>query len=159
MSRFAKLQFVGPAAVFLAVSTAEGAAFGLAHIPTSEILWRANLEFFAVFQASNYLLSPVVDLPYSQFLLVALPLITIAVYGLLAARELALAIASNLSFVYAAFLIFSGVSCQPHPMTASLANVAVPIGPSVYLPLVLVGVSLMSFLVSHYDYLWRIYAR
>jgi hypothetical protein len=158
MPRFAKLQFLGPAVVFLAVSTAEGAAFGLAQIPTSEILWRANLEFFAVFQGSHYLLSSALDVPYAQLFVIALPLLAIAGYGLMAGRDLALAIASNLSFVYAAFLIYIAASTQPYPLAASLVGVAVPIGPSIYLPLVLIGASLISFFVSHCHYLWRIYA-
>ncbi len=159
MSRYAKLQFLGPAVVFLAVLTAEGAAFGLAHMPTSEILWRANLEYFLVFQRSYYLLSSAIDLPYAQLFIIALPLFAVATYGLLSGREIALAIASNLSFIYTAFLICSGLSFQASAVAASLTGVAVSIGPGIYLPLVLAGVGLLSFLVSHYRYLWRIYAR
>jgi hypothetical protein len=158
MSRFAKLQFLGPAVVFLAVLMAEGAAFALAQMPTSETLWRANLEFFEVFQRSHYLLAPVLDLPYAQLFVIAFPLLGIAVYGLLAGRDLALAIASNLSFVYAAFLIFIAANNQSYPLAASLTGIAVPTGPSIYLPLVLIGVSLISFFVSHCHYIRRIYA-
>jgi hypothetical protein len=158
MSRFAKLQFLGPAVVFLAVLMAEGAAFALAQMPTSETLWRANLEFFAVFQRSHYLLAPALDLPYAQLFVIAFPLLGIAVYGLLAGRDLALAIASNLSFVYAAFLIFIAANNQSYPLAASLTGIAVPTDPSIYLPLVLIGVSLISFFVSHCHYIRRIYA-
>ena len=158
MSRFVNLQFLGPAVLFIAILTAEGAAFGLAQMPTSEILWRANLEVFAVFQRSHYLLAPALDLPYAQLFVIAFPLLAIAVYGLLAGRDLALAIASNLSFVYAAFLIYIATINQSYPLAASLTAIAVPIGPSIYLPLVLIGVSLISFFVSHCHYIRRICA-
>jgi hypothetical protein len=159
MSRYAKLQFLGPALVFLAVLMAEGAAFGLAHMPTSEILWRANLEFFRVFQNSHYLLFPVIEVPYAQLWIIAAPIFAVATYGLVSGRQIALAIASNLSFIYTAFLICSEISFQAPPMAASLTEVALPVGQGIYLPLVLAGVGLVSFSVSHCCYIWRIFAR
>jgi len=159
MSRYAKIQFLGPALVFLAVLMAEGAAFGLAHMPTSEILWRVNLEFFTVFQSSHYLLYPALDLPYAQLWIIAVPLFAVATYGLVSGRQIALAIASNLSFIYTAFLICSEFSFNAHPMAASLTEVAVPVGQGNYLPLVLAGVGLMSFSASHCCYIRRIFAR
>jgi hypothetical protein len=159
MSRYPKLQFLGPAVVFFAVLMGEGAAFGLAHMPTSEILWQANLELFKVFQSSYNLLYPAIDLPYAQLFIIALPLFLVATYGLVSGRQIALALASNLSFVYTAFLICSEFTFQAPARAASLTEIAVPVGPGIYLPLVLAGVGLMSFSVSHCCYIWRIFAR
>jgi hypothetical protein len=157
MNRLTKLQFLGPFVVFLAVATPEGAAFALAHIPTSETLWYVNLKFFAIFQKSYYLLDPVLDLPYSQLFFVALPLIIIASYGLLARRSFALALASNLSFMYTAFLIYTAARSLSDPLAASLMGIAVPTGPDTYLSFVLVGSCIISFAVTHFQYLRQIY--
>jgi hypothetical protein len=153
MNRLAKLQFFGPVAVLLTVGAAEAAAFALARIPTSETLWYLNLKIFEVFQKSHYLLNPALNLPYSQFFLIALPLFAIATYGLLAKRAFPLALASQLSFIYAAFLLYCGVIGQTPPLTASLGSIFVASGTNIYLPLVLAGASLISFLVSHFKYL------
>jgi hypothetical protein len=158
MPRYAKLQFVGPLAVFFAVLAAEAAAVGLWLRPTSEMLWRVNLEYFSVFQKSHYLLGPTIGFPFSQCFW-ALALLIPAIYGLQTGRALALAVASNLSFVYTAFLIYVGISAQSHPLAASLVDVPLPIDPGDYLPLVLVTVSLLSAALSHLHYLRRISGR
>jgi len=151
--RLARLQFLGPVALLVTVGAAEGAAFGLAHNPASETLWYVNLKFFGVFQNSYYALKPSLDFPYSQFFFIALPLFAIASYGFLARRAFPLALASNLSFVYATFLLYVSVINQPNSLATSLADIAVSTGPNIYLPLALLGASLVSFLVSHFQYL------
>jgi hypothetical protein len=153
MIRLAKLQFLGPAAVLIAVGAAEVVAFALAHIPTSETLWYINLKIFQVFQESSFTLQPPLDLPYSQFFLIALPLFAIATYGLLTKRSFPLALASHLSFIYAGFLIYCLVSSQTQPLTASVTNFAFTNSPNIYLPLFLAGACIISFLISHYQYL------
>ena len=153
MNCVAKLQFLGPVAVFLAVSAAEAAALALAHFPTSEKLWYVNLKIFQVFQNSAFTLQQPLDLPYSQFFLIALPLFAIATHGLLTNRRFVLALASHLSFIYAGFVFYSFVSSQPNPLSASLAGIAFVNCPNIYMPLFLIGASLTSFLLSHYDYL------
>jgi hypothetical protein len=153
MIRFAKLQFLGPAAIFLIVGAAEVAAFALARTPTSETLWYVNLKFFQVFQASAFTLPPPLDFPYSQFFLIALPLFAIATYGLRTKRTFPLALASHLSFIYAGFLFYCLLDSQTHQYTASIASFPVPKGPNIYLPLFLAGASLISFLISHCQYL------
>ncbi len=157
MKRLEKLQFLGPAAVLLAVAAAEVAAFTLARIPTSETLWYVNLKIFQVFQESSFTLPQPLDLPYSQFLLIALPLFSIATYGLLNKRPFPLAFASHLSFIYAGFLIYCLVTDQTHPLTASITNFAVTNSPNIYLPLFLAGACIISFLISHYQYLLRFF--
>jgi hypothetical protein len=152
MIRLAKLQFLGPLAVLVAVGAAEGAAFALAHIPTSTTLWYVNLRIFGTFQKSYYLLTPLLDFPYMQFFFVALPLFAIATYGIVARRAFPLALASHLSFIYTAFLGYAGVGSKVLA-AASLNSVVASTGPDIYLLLVLIGASFMSFLVSHFQYL------
>jgi hypothetical protein len=154
MTRFARLQFFGPVALLLTVGASEGAAYALARYPASETLWYVNLKVFEVFQTSYYFVSQLVDIPYSQFFLIALPLFAFATYGLVAKRQFPLAVASNLSFVYAAFLLYcSGVISPSHAFTASLTGISVETGSKVWLPVVLAGAALISFLVSHFQYL------
>src|SRR5262245_29276460 len=103
MSRMVKLQLIGPIVIFLTVAAAECAVYALAQDPTSELLWYVNLKLFGIFQRAHYVLSHVTTIPGSQFLFVALPIFAMACYGLMYRRSLALALASNLSFAYAAF--------------------------------------------------------
>src|SRR5262249_17409771 len=158
MSRSARLQILGPLAVFAAVFLAEAAALALAQFPASEFLWRVNLDVFGVFQKSQYLLGSVGAVPFAQLLVIALPLLALAIYGVLSRREPALAVASNFSLVYAAFLILAGVSSRPHSPSASVAGIAVPASPGGYIPLVLVSVSLLSAAISHGGYFRRLRA-
>jgi hypothetical protein len=153
MIRLAKLQFLGPVAVLLTVGAAELAAFALARIPTSESLWYVNLKVFQIFQESAFTLQPPLDLPYAQFFLIALPLFAIAVYGLLTKRSFPLALASHLSFVYAAYLMCWMATTQTRPLTASVTNLVVTNTPNIYMPLFLAGACIISLLISHYQYL------
>jgi len=154
MTRLAKLQLLGPLALFVVVLGAEASAHALASAPTSEMLWYLNVKPFLIFQRSHYILSGWTSVPSSQLLLIALPIFLIACYGCLRRRALALALASNLSLAYAAFLaaawnvIEKGVSLQ-----ASAVLVTLPSGPSLYTLLVVLGCSLLSFLASHLLYL------
>ena len=153
MIRLGKLQLLGPAVVLLTVGAAEVAAFALARFPTSGTLWYVNLKVFQVFQESAFTLQPPLDLPYAQFFLIALPLFAIATYGLFTNRAFPLALASHLSFLYAGFLIYCLAGSQIHPLTASITSLAVTNSPNIYLPLFLTGASLISFVISHYNYL------
>jgi hypothetical protein len=159
MSKIEKLQFLAPLTVFFAVALAESAAVALTQWPTSEFLWRVNLDVFLIFQRSHSLLPPAIGVPYAQFLFVALPLFALALYGLLRGGALPLAVASNLSLVYAAFLIFVAANTQQHHLAASLSGVAVATVSTGYLTVMLIGVSFAAALVSHGCYLRRICAR
>lgn len=152
MTRLTKLQFLGPLAILLAVGAAELAAIALASLPTSETLWYLNLKVFQVFQESSFTLPPPLEMPYSQFFLIALPLFAVATYGLLIKQLFPLALASNLSFVYAGFLVYCLVYSQPHQLTASITSFAVRNSPNIYLPLFLAGACIISLLMSHYSY-------
>jgi len=153
MSRLAKLQLIGPVALFCAVLAAEGAVWALAHSPTSEFLWYVNLQVFGSFQKTHYALSLLVDIDYLQLIGIATPILALAIIGYLAKRQLLLAISSNLSFVYAAFLIYSWRGAIPPSKAASLGMLVLPSGPDRYLFLFLLCASLISFLMSHAVYL------
>ena len=160
MTRLGQLQLLGPVASFLAVVAAESAAYALAAIPTSETLWYVNLKLFGIFQKSHYVVSDFIAVPASQLVFIALPIFALACYGSARNRTLPLAIASNLSFVYASFLAFSWFRIERLPLLqASLAPIAIPSGATLFTLSVLLGCSLLSFVVSHLLYLCRICAK
>jgi len=151
MSWRATFQFIGPACVFAAVTAAEGAAYALAQAPSSATLWHINLDWFGIFQKSHYMLSAYTGIGYFQFRFIALPLLALASVGLLFARPFVLAVAGNLSFVYALFLVYCWVLCEP-AQEASLIPIAVPSAPDLSLGLVIFVSSLLSFVMSHMTY-------
>jgi hypothetical protein len=152
MIRLSRLQVVGPFAVFAAVFAAEAAAYGLAHNPTSETLWYVNLRLFGIFQRSGYHLSAYSDVGGFQFFFIALPIFAAACFGLLCNRRLPLAIASNLSLVYAAFLVYSWNFAETQAHQASLTTMAMPSDAGFYLIVTLVATSLLSLAASHLLY-------
>jgi len=160
MTRAAKLQLIGPIVLFATVLAAESAVYALAYDPTSEILWFINLKLFGLFQHSYYVLSSVVDIEGFQLVFIAFPLMLAAVLGIALKRPLLLAIASNVSLVYASFLTYCSTIVDTAPQQAALglwgASVipaSIPTGPYLYLILVLLGSSFLSFAVSHIEYL------
>ena len=153
MSRLAKLQLVGPAVLFAAVLAAEAAAGALAHVPSSAALWYVNLRLFGIFQKSHYVLSALVDIEHSQLFCIALPLVLAAGCGFVLKRPLMLAIASNLSLVYAIFLPCCWYVWETSSQQASLGFLSAPFGADYVLCLVLVISSMLSFGVSHAVYL------
>jgi hypothetical protein len=158
MTRLPKLQVIGPVCLFVAVLSAEGAAWALSHAPSSEILWFVNLRVFGIFQKSYYLLSSQVSIQYIQFLIVA-PIFATACSGLVFNCRLLLPIASNLSFLYVAFLIYAWYLVESPPQAASLAEASyhsavmtMPSGPDLCMFIVLFAATLPSFAASHIVY-------
>jgi NADH:ubiquinone oxidoreductase subunit K len=155
MDRFAKLQFVGPAALFATVAMAESAAWALDRYPASTALWHVNLVWFGIFQRSHYVFNAATDIAYGQLLFVALPIFVLACYGLFFRRRLMLAIASNLSLVFAGFLLFSWWANEASAQQASL-TIVTPSQPDFYVCMALLAFSLLSFAGSHLAYLQRL---
>jgi hypothetical protein len=160
MNRSIKLQFLGPAALFAFVLTAESAAWGLDRHPTSEMLWYLNLEIFPILQKTYYQLSAYEDIPYFQLYFIAAPLLALSCAGLATARAFPVAVASNLSFVYAIFMAYCWATAYSSPRleAASLGEVSVPWisfpdGPGVWLVIALLFASLASFAISHLCYI------
>lgn len=149
MSRLFKLQFLGPLALFVATLSAELAVRALAYAPSSEFLWFVNLKMFGIFQRSFYMLSDLFSIQAFQLIGIALPIFLLACYGLAARQRLALALASNLSFAYAALLLFCWQTPGPSTTQASLSSIAVPSGAGFYVLAVILGTSLVSFTISH----------
>ena len=82
-----------------------------------------------------------------------MPILLIGCIGVVCRKRLLLAISSNLSFVYAGYLIYLWTVMQPHALQASLSAIALPKGGAdLYLVASLLGASLSSFCVSHFIY-------
>jgi hypothetical protein len=165
MIRFAKLQIAGPLALFVAVAGAEGAAWALAQSPTSEWLWFVNLKVFGLFQKSHYLVSESITLPYAQ-LLIALLLVAAALVGMALKNRLAVSLASNLSFFYVCATGFAAYQMEPLSPAASLnvqsfasSGAMVPTGPDACALLILLAVTLPSFVITHLVYFRAFRAR
>src|SRR5438093_11032348 len=106
MQGLRRLQLIGPLVLLFAVGAAEAASHALASDPTSALLWYLNLELFSIFRKSGAFLDYQGSAPFAQLLLVAF-LAVLALIGFIRRRALPVAIASNLSFVYAGFLLYS----------------------------------------------------
>src|SRR5882757_2207467 len=156
MPRHAKLQMIGPAAVFVALLAAESAAHALAAYPSSRALWSANLQLFCIFRRSHDVFSTYartyVDVAYFQIVCIGLPLLLTAAYGMFFRRRFALALASTLSFGYVALVLsaayVSDASLRHGPFVAARV---LSLGDC--LAALLLGASLLSLIVSHMSYL------
>jgi hypothetical protein len=158
MIRLAKLQIVGPLALFVAVAGAEGAAWALTQVPTSEFLWFVNLRVFGLFQKSHYLLSAAIVIPYVQ-LMIALLLVVAALAGIVLKNRLAVSLASNLSFLFVCATGFAAHKMEPFSPAASLnvqpfasSSAIFPTGPDAYVLLILLALTLPSFVITHLVY-------
>jgi hypothetical protein len=159
MSRLAQLQLIGPAALLAAAMGAEGIDYALALAPTSETLWYLAFNVFGAMHWSEDLLGAYLDVPHFQLCSVGLPLFVIGCCGLFLDRPLALAIASNLSFVYASLLIYA--FCSHPPPSDQLTPVALA-NFSYLARIVFCGCTLLSFAISHIIYvraIWHEYGR
>jgi hypothetical protein len=156
MTRLRNLQLVGPLALFTAVLAAEGAAYALAQAPSSAWLWYLNLKWFSMFQQSHYSLKDYLGVDCEQFLCIALPLFAAACVGIAFKRSLLLAISSNLSFVYIGFVFYTWFRANSSSEQASLSvNFVTSSNPDLIVLAVLVGLSLLSFVVSHIAFIQR----
>jgi len=161
MTRLGKLQLVGPIVLFVAVLASEIAARALAYAPASETVWYIHLNFFGIFQKArfymyNYIpdsLPDFIPLVNTQLFFAVLPIFLAALLGFALRNRLILAIAGNLSFICAAFLLFIWYTDEKYAPEASLVIIGVPLGPNLYMSMALLAASLPSFLISHFLYL------
>jgi hypothetical protein len=151
--RLTNLQLAGPLVLFGAVLAAELSAWGLSRAPTSELLWYLNLKWFPAFQRIHYMLSDYISMSYFQLIGIALPILILALAGWAWQKQLPLALASNLSFIYAASLVYFWCDVGPFPRTASAVLINIRSGPDLYLFAVLISASVVSFVISHFAYL------
>jgi hypothetical protein len=124
----------------------------LGYAPGSEALWYIHLDVLWPLRLGDDLLGSRLDVAHGQLYLIALPLFLIAYGGYYSGRRLALAIASNLSFVYAVVLACAGYAGNP-PWIAAPPNSVHWGSPRLCLLAVLLGCALLSFLASHIIYL------
>jgi hypothetical protein len=161
MKDLGKLQVVGPCTLLASILASEAAARALAYAPTSETLWFINLKFFGIFQKSRHYLydfipydlrdyTPMVN---AQFFFIIVPVFLAACLGLVFRKRLLLAVASNLSFICTAALLFLWYTDERQSQQASLIIVGVLQGPNLYLLTTLFGASMLSFLISHLLYI------
>jgi hypothetical protein len=165
MTRLFKLQFLGPLVLFVATLSAEIAARALTYAPSSKVLWFINLRMFGIFQRSDAVLSYVtpnyVTIHGFQLFGVALPIFSLACFGLVARSRfplifarVPLIFATHLSVAYAAFLVLSWRVGVPAWTQASLGPIAaVPTGAGLYVLATIVGACLLSSVLSHVVYL------
>lgn len=150
------VQVVGPAAIFVLVASAEGAAFALSQSPSSEWLWFVNLKVFGLFQASHYFFSSYIRFPYLQLWCIAALLASLTGYGVFGRQQLALAIASTLSCSYAALLFLAELIDQ-HSQTVDVATLSptvdLRLDPNLLICLALFAMTLLSVAASHMIYL------
>jgi hypothetical protein len=160
MKKLSVSQLIGPVALFMAVAGAEAASYALSRMPSSEWIWYLNLRWFGMFQQSHYALQGRLGIDCEQLLLIALPLLLAACLGYRLRQSLLLAISSNLSFVYIGFVFCTWARAKSFPQTASLsgdfaASAGIWSNPDLILLIVLVSLSLFSFLISHLSYIQR----
>jgi hypothetical protein len=161
MTRLGKLQLIGPVTLLLAILASEVSARALSYMPTSETLWYINLKVFAIFKKSSVYIYDFI--PYdardflpvvsTQLFVVVVAIFLIACLGLAFRQRLLLALASNLSFVSAGFLLCSWYTDERHSQQASLVIVGALRGPNLYVLTTLLGASLLSFVISHLLYI------
>jgi hypothetical protein len=149
-----KLQLVGPVGVIAALACAECGAHALAYWPSSSLLWYIDLEIFRPLQysltAANERLA-FGDL--AQTLCLVAPLLACICIGLITGRRFPLALASNLSFVYSAALLY-GSYLADQPAAAPHHQLSALWAPSFFLALSVLLVAFVSTAASHRAY-WR----
>jgi hypothetical protein len=151
MLRLARLQLVGPLVLLGFVLAADLAAYALSLKPSSGLLWYLNLEVFSLFRKSRAALGEYFNLPFAQTMFIAGPMVAVGLAGLMLKRNLGLAISSNLTLVFAAFVAYNWHSWSSisHLQAVSLSSVHVPMGGTFYLFVTLAATSLLSFGASH----------
>jgi len=97
-----------------------------------------------------------ISIDYLPLIGIGLPLV-VMVIGFACGRQLALA--SNLSFVYASFVAYAWWQVPRGSQAASLGVLSIPSGPDLYRLVVLLGASLVSFVISHVLYVRAVGAR
>lgn len=136
--------------LFVAVLAAEAASCALAHVPSSEGLWYINLRWFGIFQKSHYVISTFFAVEYFQLLFIALPMFVAGWCGCAFKRPLLLAIASNLSLIYAIFLLCCWHVTQHSSREMPFGVMSLP--SDIELCSILLGACMFSVAVSHSYY-------
>jgi hypothetical protein len=148
-----KLQLAGPFGVIGAIACAECCSFALACWPSSPLLWYLNLEVFRPVQYSLVAENSVALGGWAQTIYVVVPLLILVIFACIAKAKLPLAIASNLSLLYSALLIY-GSYLANRPAAGTGLSMNVVWAPSFFLAVSVLLASFLSSAVSHRAY-WR----
>jgi hypothetical protein len=149
-----KLQLVGPIGVIAALACAECGAHALAYWPSSSLLWYIDLEIFRPLQYSLATANERLAFgDLAQSLCLVAPLLACICIGLISGRRFPLALASNLSFVYSAALLY-GSYLADQPAAASHHQLSALWAPSFFLALSVLLAAFVSTAASHRAY-WR----
>lgn len=171
MSRLAKLQLIGPIFLALVIVAEEFAAYWLAHRPSSALAWYVNLELFGIFQHSHAVLAAACSMPCLQLLFVSVPILLLTGAGAASGQRLPLALASNLSLLYACFLAYAWFGIRPAALQAvslsgsvyksvlGFSAAKITLGPHTYLLAALVCATFLSTAAAHVQYLRAARAR
>jgi hypothetical protein len=148
-----KLQLAGPIGVIGAIACAQFGAYALAYWPSSPLLWYLNLEVFRPVQYSFVAEKAVALGDLAQTLCVGFPLLALVCIGLMTKLRLPLAIASNMSLLYSALLLYGSywANC---PVEETSLNLNMLFAPSVFFASSILLVSIFSSAISHRAY-WR----
>jgi hypothetical protein len=149
-----KLQLAGPIGVAAAVACAECGAHALAYWPSSPLLWFVDLEIFRPLQ---YSFAPSFErLAFGDLagtVCVVAPLITLIGLGLISGHRFPLAVASNLSFLFSAALLYGSYVAERSAATAAY-DLSALCAPSFILGLSILLTALVSSVMSHRAY-WQ----
>jgi hypothetical protein len=148
-----KLELAGPVGVIAALACAEVGAHALAYWPSSMLLWYVDIEMFRPLQYSFATTSEPTFGDLGRTLCMAAPLVMLISIGLITGRRLPLALASNLSFVFSAALLY-GSYLADRPLAGIHNNLGALCVPSVFLALSILFVAFLSSIISHRAY-WR----
>jgi hypothetical protein len=156
MLRNDNLQILGPASVVGAIMCAVIGAHALASWPTSSALWYLNLE---VFRSFRYSFEGITFINWfdtdglAQSICVATVLLGLIFTGLTWRNRLPFGIASNLSLIYSAALVYSSIVeyGTAAGVRMNLNGLATPAG---LLALTILILSFWSTAISHRSY-WR----
>jgi hypothetical protein len=151
MNRRARLQLIGPMAMFAGSLAAECVSQAMASAPSSPTLWYLCREWLGPFQASRHLLEAGFDVGRWQLLLIGLPLASMAWCGVVFGRRLLLAVAANLNLVYVSFLVC--MSCAGWLPVGAGGTTRTPPWIELLVGAVLLALSLLSAAISHVGYL------
>jgi hypothetical protein len=156
MLRNEPLQILGPASVVGVILCAAIGAHALASWPTSSALWYLNLE---VFRSFRYSFEGVAFISWFdtdglvQSICVAALLSGLIFAGLMTRNRLPFGIASNLSLIYSATLLYSSIVeyGTTSGIRMNLSGLATPAG---VLAAMMLALSVWSTAISHRSY-WR----
>ena len=148
-----KLQLAGPIGVITTVICAQIGLHALAYWPSSPLLWYIDLEVFRPVQYSFVAENGRLALgDLAQTLCVVVPLLALICIGLITGRRLPLAIASNISLIYGALLLYGSYLADAPAETGW--KLGALWAPSFFLAVSVLLAAFLSSAVSHRAY-WR----